>query len=749
MSSQDLQIGGGSANPSFVQQGQVDWVAFANTTISGSIAVMQRLSAAGVQPVTVAGGLALASRVTLGKKGQQNMDVALENLSGVFGYNKILYYGFGYRSFVNILTEKKVGVNLVALCACLVDMHGVPIAAEVLAALWTLEGFPEEFEPSISQFNALVTACAGVVAATTFGQTGDMMLGDLRKLRPGNSSITGLPAGSISNANDIAKALHGLFQISRGTLEHISVVGGANCAFIGAVSHWLLDFTVYVEDEKGNPIFQSTLHPESAQVKIQYRRLDQVSTELQIALTTYILGDHRDMLIHTPWEDKLSLNIRTPWDGCLERIFRNSFRRLKSVSRIFGEFLGSAARIYAGLAEGEADVANFSRRCFTGFIDSTYGYGFVNSAGLIFPELGRIKDLDEAMQIASGTSFRRAVSNVQLAIESLMRLCECIECTKSSDRYTERQEELEETTCLLATVITITYLVRLVAGLERNLMLNPTISGMQLLYGRFYRNIVNRPIPIHTALGLQESQDTPSITPADLMADVECLFTGYLPTPDEIYRNNYRTAFSRAGICCFLESLRRPSSNAADLRRIHVSPGHIQRGDREYTSVWDCAPTPRAQLPKAKLEIESIKPPSDMRDDKIDIKALVTEVSGGGQLIFYYQATVHGTAVLIRPGMLTQRVLERTGLITCDKRTCGVELLFPCRVVREGWEIDNDIRTTGTHTTNCIIWPFREADAGRYVAIETVPFKDLYIRRGECFPCCTKAVSNLRSAIII
>jgi hypothetical protein len=132
MSSRALQIGNdGEANPGFVQQGQVDWVAFGNSTISASISVMQRFSAAGVQPVTVAGGLALGSRFELGKKGAQNMDVALKSLSGVFGYDKLLYYGFGYRSFVNILTETKVGVNLVALCACLVEMHGVPVAADV------------------------------------------------------------------------------------------------------------------------------------------------------------------------------------------------------------------------------------------------------------------------------------------------------------------------------------------------------------------------------------------------------------------------------------------------------------------------------------------------------------------------------------------------------------------------------------------------------------------------------------------
>lgn len=132
MSSQALILGDSSASPSFVQQGEVDWVAFANTTVSASVSVMQRLSAAGVQPVTVAGGLALGSRFEIGKKGAENMNIALKNLSGVFGYGKILYYGFGYRSFVNILTETKVGVNLVALCASLIDMHDVSYATEVL-----------------------------------------------------------------------------------------------------------------------------------------------------------------------------------------------------------------------------------------------------------------------------------------------------------------------------------------------------------------------------------------------------------------------------------------------------------------------------------------------------------------------------------------------------------------------------------------------------------------------------------------
>lgn len=160
---------------------------------------------------------------------------------------------------MNILTETKAGVNLVVLCACLVDMHGVQIAADVLAALWKLEVFPENFERTMSQFSAIATACAGVVTATTFGQIGDVMLSDLGKLIPGKSIMTGLPVGSISDAEDIAKALYGLFQISRSTLEYIDVVGGANCSFIAALLLTGCSISLYTWKTTQGPLFTRIL----------------------------------------------------------------------------------------------------------------------------------------------------------------------------------------------------------------------------------------------------------------------------------------------------------------------------------------------------------------------------------------------------------------------------------------------------------------------------------------------------------
>lgn len=187
-----------------------------------------------------------------------------------------------------------------------------------------------------------------------------------------------------------------------------------------------------------------------------------------------------------------------------------------------------------------------------------------------------------------------------------MRLCECGICKDLTSRHaSSTRDATEDTECTLATAMTIILLVQLVAGLERGDMVNPTIVGLQQFYRQYLRRIESiwrlhaSPPTISDALGLLLKQDGVSnsrqrlLTPAYLMADVQCLFTRCRPTQDEIYRNNYRIAFSYNNICCYLEVLRDLSSNAAVLRRIHVPPGRIQSGDREYTAVWDCTPAPQ------------------------------------------------------------------------------------------------------------------------------------------------------------
>ena len=74
-------------------------------------------SAAGSQPVTHEAGLALATRFQLGENGSRHVDEALSQLKQYHGFENVLWFGFGYKSFVRLLADSQLGVNCIALCA--------------------------------------------------------------------------------------------------------------------------------------------------------------------------------------------------------------------------------------------------------------------------------------------------------------------------------------------------------------------------------------------------------------------------------------------------------------------------------------------------------------------------------------------------------------------------------------------------------------------------------------------------------
>ena len=276
MPPQNLQIGQNGV-PSFAQQGQIDWVAFGNTVWNVSTAILQRFADWGIQPVTYGAGLALASRFRMSNSGRQRMamDQAMPSLRGVPGLDKILWFGFGHQSFVKMMGDNQLGLNCIALCACLAEVYSEDTAACVLESLWDLNKFPEHYEPPYSQFFALVKACSGTVCRSRFGRTLDAMTGHGRwPFGPYREEHDHRHPLRASNAIDIARALDALFQITRGEIETITLLGQNECAFIAAFAHWLFDFTIYVEDEAGEVLFRSYegLNREDAQVFVRYTK---------------------------------------------------------------------------------------------------------------------------------------------------------------------------------------------------------------------------------------------------------------------------------------------------------------------------------------------------------------------------------------------------------------------------------------------------------------------------------------------
>ncbi|KAF5716677.1 hypothetical protein FMUND_6204 [Fusarium mundagurra] len=344
-----------TAEVGFVQQGQVDWIAFGKTTVSMSLDILARFQAAGVQELTYAGVMQLTTRFKLPLLGRQRVWDAVHGLRVVSGASNLLYFGFGHKSFLRFLSESVSGLKCIALCSCLTEVYSEEIAAKVLAALWKEFDYPESFEPSLHQFKALVKSCGGALATTPFPE----IAGRLH-----SPQLVDVHLMECSDPGDLAKALIGLFEISMGARQSIRVVGNVNCSFIAAVSYWLFNLDVYVEDVDSQPLFSSSLsnrplNSATAQVHVRYVDGEEQQHGMVVSQSTFLLGDASDILKYTSDSTSLMMRRRVPWESCLETTFGRGFQELCDCKAALGLLFGGVARLSLALAEGETDVDEF------------------------------------------------------------------------------------------------------------------------------------------------------------------------------------------------------------------------------------------------------------------------------------------------------------------------------------------------------------------------------------------------------
>ena len=724
-------------------------MAFGNTLWSTSSAVLQRFASAGVQPITFGAGLALASQFKLDRLGNQRMHDALNNLQGAPGFEKLLWFGFGVRSFLRVMSDSQLGVQCIALCSCLAEVHGAHVSAWILEELWKAHGFPECYLPSHAQFLALIKACSGVLTRTSFSRATNHMVGNM-------IGGTGMDAPLVSDVEDIAKAIRGLFQVSNGTVSRITVTGGQECAFVAAFAQWLLNLKIYVEDKNGVVVYGNTFR-ETAQVVVKYIEISE-SSLIQISSTTYILRDAESLFVRHPTLDKINLIIRTPWNGCLGRIFGTTFNELLGLPYILGGFLGSVARLYSSLATGGADVANFSRDTYINFVEGSHGHGFVNSVGLIFPELASSSTLLEVMRNEVNSSVEDALRNVEQTVRALARRCACSSCTSpgvESEKY-----------CLLSTAISIRTMVSAISCTARDGQLFPTVSGIQSIY-REMRDFVSTGIRqqrddlpfLSVALGLETenmySEFAVCYRQFDLMSRAVEIFSGISYHCRNSSDNPKRhgdicTAIVHQGVCYYLDCLRSINSQAETARVVHVLPGHIQKGDRQFDQIFDGSVSNRrlaAVQYKIIEEPDSIPSTEEPRSDDISIEALALEKAIERELVLFYKISVPGEPTfLLRPGRLTHEILKRTGLIICKGNQCNKQLAFPCALIYQGWRTTqlqrDELRSSSSVGFGCCIWP-PMSNIARCVAISQNKFaSELFLRRKECLSCSTVAVTR-------
>ncbi len=255
---------------------------------------------------------------------------------------------------------------------------------------------------------------------------------------------------------------------------------------------------------------------------------------------------------------------------------------------------------------------------------------------------------------------------------------------------------------LFALAMTIRGLVTVLACTIRDEALLVAVRGLQSHHTKNHtlhracaeNNEHNRTLAsmaVRLAL-VTDPRETPVPGSENLMNEIRQLFDGSLSdrnAPD--LEGN--TATSSSGICCYRECLKGISIKAAAMRIIHVIPGHIERGAAQYDTVSDSGTSDRNfSTPKSATltEADSNNPKCEaIHLGKFEIKALATESSTYRKLYFHYKVLFpNGFVTQIQPGLLSDQILKRTGVLTCYRsKRCKQQLAFPCSTVQSGWAV--------------------------------------------------------------
>ena len=252
MSGPLVPIGTGQS-PAFAQQGQVDWVSLSKSTFSVSFDVLNRLSRAGVEPLTIMFGSTVCSSFDLKPEAQKKVYNAVQKLKGFPSYGEVLWFGFGIKPILKDLANTESGLTCTALCAALTHSYGSFVTGQVLRELCQLNGADRSYVPSVPQFMKLADVCAGALTSTKFPE---LVNGFARLiLPPSQRSVFNDHVPTTPKA--LATALEALARLSRQESLSLTFTGGLDCAWILAIAEWLLLLTVELTDESGLVVYRT------------------------------------------------------------------------------------------------------------------------------------------------------------------------------------------------------------------------------------------------------------------------------------------------------------------------------------------------------------------------------------------------------------------------------------------------------------------------------------------------------------
>ena len=579
-------------HPGFAQQGSVDWIALSNTSVHFSVAVLSRLSKAGIDPFTLQVGRAICYNFALEPNAQERISDAIYKIKRYGSYGDLIWFGFGIREVVTDLADTEEGLTLVALCAALSTTYDSLFAAEVLRELCVLCHAPESFRPAFRQWKALLELCAGILTASHFVNVAD----GFRRLisgyyqRPQSIEMRRSP----TTCTALAEAILTLARVSKRHHVSATLLGGLDCAWLAAFAEWTLSLDVEICEPEGHPIFRSRSIGSNgfAQVTIVLAESEAAPWGSLVKSKASVIPNGRSLLSTDPAFHATSLlNWHGTWSTILHDVFHDSIDTLlgPDIRNHFVIYLAYISLLRRDDLRG-SEYYEPKRRLNTSWTNHPVNpllWAHLDCTPTAFLQfaVGRLPELasclgDLALKRIEGWDLEVAMSYGDRALQAIQTSCPCSYHSESKNQDAHNNQGA--VVCLQVLTETIVLFLWILADSDIDEDIRPSITGLTNLYT--WQSSANKSASPKNALFFQliMNCDFP-VLGIDLIFHV---FTGLpitgappkyerLPTIDRLAR-------AGNGLCIYHCALEDPSLSPESLFRVRIVRGSLYHAGFQY-----------------------------------------------------------------------------------------------------------------------------------------------------------------------
>ncbi|MCJ1439383.1 hypothetical protein MMC27_008777 [Xylographa pallens] len=585
----------------FAQQGTIDWTALSRTSFSASLAVLGRLSGAGLEPLTVAIVQAMCINIPIGIHGEERLQESISTLKAFSSFGDVIWFGVGVRHVLRTLVQTSEGASGVALAACLSEGHSPQYSARVFYDLAKLMKSPTELTPSFVQWENYVRACSGIFGNSNFG----LKVSQMTRLA-GFSTFLQTPEAAPKRAAQpaqMAEILRAIGMIQTEQWESIQVTGGSECCWTIVLCEFLFGLRVELRGLNGNVLFQNyNVDSQQAQVYFDVCQFSEYS--LCRTGRTFALNP-MDFVARWHTEgyssDSHLVTSRQHQSVIIQECFGKDFMTFTGES--LAQMLAASAVLYSGSSRswGYNTPEDFVNKAITSIPELS---ALASSAlseiekvkgevAQLSPESSEIllrnpfmpdkysrfiaqegrKDDADIHGVCASTLYKAAMSRIKA-------LCDC-------GHHPHRCSKV--TAC--STIIILAYFLG-------NLVMDDELTMSRLGLGHVYETLFEASIDFESVGALRSYlmlSNAPGMCGNDIGTDFADsfqlylhLFSGY--TQSSYYSSTIRartSAMAYNGLYCYIDLLREPYQTYENASRIHIGRGSIHTTARVYPIIVD------------------------------------------------------------------------------------------------------------------------------------------------------------------